>query len=215
MTDDEIREHLKKNERKAKEKLMQKQQEKINKLFNDSGIGERFKNKTLDNFEITDENKKGLEIARNFIENFPDTNGIIFIGEVGRGKTHLAAAITNQLIHELYKVIFGNITSIIGTIRKSYQKESQMSEFNIINQLATVDLLVIDDLGKEHTSENNKSIVYQVINQRYENYRPIIITTNLEPPTDFEERYGDYATSRLIEMCDIARLKGEDWRFRE
>ena len=70
---------------------------------------------------------------------------------------------------------------------------------------------MIDDLGKEKQTEWSNSILYQVINRRYENFLPVIITTN-ETMGDLERNIGQATLSRLIEMCDGVRMDGKDYR---
>jgi DNA replication protein DnaC len=134
---------------------------------------------------------------------------------VATGKTHLAAAIANELIDSLYTVIFGNVTDIITLIKSSYGK-TELDESEIINTITDIDLLIIDDLGKEYATENTRMLLYQIINRLYENEKPVIITTNLNSDA-LAAKYGDRGAaivSRITEMCDPVTLDGNDWRIR-
>lgn len=210
-----LRNSIKQNEEEAKKVLAEQKQRQIEKLLNDSGLGRRFQKRTFETFiadtPITDLAKG---IALRFTEKFPEMQGLLFIGPVGTGKTHLAAAIANDLIQKFYTVIFRNAVDIISTIVSTYQKDA--STYEVINAFTSADLLVIDDLGKERMTEFTSSVLYQIINKLYEDEKPIIITTNFNSEQlakRLGER-GDAIVSRITEMCRPIMLDGPDWRLR-
>jgi len=201
------------NENKANDILKQKQQERINHLLSKSGIGERFKQRTFENFRITENNKAAYTKCKDFVDNFTTkSRGIMIFGDVGRGKTHLAAAITNELTNSLHTVMFGNITNLLSVIKSTYNKDSDLSEKDILEIMARVDLLIIDDLGKENPTKNTVSLIYQIINRRYEENKTLIATTNYSM-TNLKKTIGEAAVSRLYEMCELIQLTGNDWRM--
>ena len=207
-----ISESIKKNEEEANRQLAKERQEKLQKILTESGLGKRFFKRKFDNFLVNNNNKEAFEQAKRYVEEFDGSTGLMFVGGAGTGKTHLAAAIVNELVERGYKVMFGNSTDIIARMRKSF-KEGE-SDIDIISKITDVDLLVIDDLGKEKESEYTNMIIYQIINRLYEDEKALIITTNY---TSFavKERLGDYGDailSRLLEMCKVVKLTGEDWR---
>ena len=126
--------------------------------------------------------KKGSELLNatqifKFTIKFQVGKGLLFTGPVGTGKTHLAAAIANQLIDQLYSVAFGNVTDIITLIKSTYSKDSQLTEAELIRAFTDdTDIFIIDDLGKEHSSPNTSTVLYQIINRLWS--KPIIVTTN-------------------------------------
>ena len=221
--DDEImrflKESIERNEREAKEALMKKKQEKVLQLLEKSGLGKRFAKRTFENFKAENEElKKALLKARGFVEKFPDVEqGLMFVGPVGVGKTHLAAAIANELINNLYSVVFGNVTDLITLIRSTYSKEADITEAEIIKTFTEdTDLLIIDDLGKENVSEYTATILYQIINRLYEYEKPLIITTNFNSSMlkrKFGEK-GDAIVSRIAEMCEFVKISSDDWRLK-
>jgi DNA replication protein DnaC len=214
-----LKESIEKNEKEAKEALMKKKQDKILQLLEKSGLGKRFTKRTFENFRAQNEElEKALLKAKEFTEKFPNIEkGLLFTGPVGIGKTHLAAAIANQLINSLYSVVFGNVTDLITLIRSTYSKETEITEAEIIKTFTEdTDLLIIDDLGKENVSEYTATILYQIINRLYEYEKPLVITTNFSSSAlrkKFGEK-GDAIVSRIAEMCEFLRINSDDWRLK-
>lgn len=216
-----LKESIERNEREAKETLMKKKQEKILQLLEKSGLGKRFAKRTFETFrknDLTPQLLNAYKKAYEFVRNFPQVEkGLLFTGPVGTGKTHLAAAIANELINKLYSVVFGNVTDIVTLIKSTYRADSELSEAEVIKMFTEdTDLLIIDDLGKENISEYTSTILYQIINRLYENEKPIIVTTNFGSATlrrKFGEK-GNAIVSRLAEMCEFIKVVGEDWRLK-
>lgn len=216
--DEFIREHIRRNEKEAQKLVMKQRQKRVSEILAKSGLGKKFQKRTFKNFKVTEKNKQQYRQAKEFAENFPRNKGLLITGSVGTGKTHLAAAIANHLINKLYTVIFGNITDIIALIKSTYSKDSEVSEFQIIHMLTKeVDLLVLDDLGKEYATENTKAILYQIINRLNEDEKPAIITTNYNSESlrkKLGER-GEAIVSRITEMTEPVIMVGDDWRLKQ
>ena len=185
------------------------------KLINASNLGRRFTSRTFENFDkayAESQYKVALRYAENFRNN--EGEGLIFTGEVGTGKTHLAAAIANYVIAEYaLPVRFGCFADILDGIRNSFSGD-QISGIEIEKELYEVPLLIIDDLGKERQTQFAEEMLFKVVNHRYEAELPLIITSNY----DLEELSDrlDYSTfSRLAEMCRGVKMTGSDYRLRE
>lgn len=190
--------------------------ERVQALVTKSNLGRRFRDRTFETFKTNDNTKDIFEKVYNYTKEFTklekEGRGLLFTGTVGTGKTHLAVAVANYLMYEkIIPVKYGNVTTLLGEIKSSYDKQSKESEAEIINALSKVSLLIIDDLGKEKSSEWSNSIIYSIINNRYENYKPTIVTTNLSIK-ELEDTVGDATVSRLIEMCDGVKMNGFDYR---
>ena len=210
--------HQEQLKRQQEEELRQRMR-KIERLFDQSRLGKRFRDRTFEAFEIREYNRKAFEIALDYAQNFgrykEKGEGLFITGGYGVGKTHLAAAITNYLIqNKMATVVFGNVTTLLGRLRSAYSDDSEYEETQILKELYDVDLLVIDDLGKEKPTEWVEEKLYTVINERYENYRPIVVTSNLELE-EIEQRLencGGAIVSRIIEMCRGIKIVGPDFR---
>lgn len=219
MTLDEfLRQSIQKNQQEAEKFMLEQKQKRIAELLAKSGLGKRFQKRTFENTTTTHRNRHAVAAAREFAEQFPNVQqGLLFMGSAGTGKTHLAAAIANQLISQLYTVMFGNITDIITVIKSSYSNQSELDELQILKAITEdIDLLIIDDLGKEYATENTKMLLYQIVNRLYENEKPVVVTTNFSSEV-LAEKYGERGravVSRLTEMCQPILMQDEDWRLR-
>jgi DNA replication protein DnaC len=184
-------------------------------------MGKRFQQRTFENFAINANNQRAYEKAKDYADNFLNLEegiGLMFVGDYGTGKTHLAAAIANDLLNNGIPVVFGTLSTLLGAIKKTWSDE-KYDEHDIEDIYQTVDLLVIDDLGKEQVSEWTLSKLYSMINDRYENCRSVIITTNFGEgelierlSTKDNKSTAESIVSRLIEMCSGVLLVGEDFR---
>lgn len=212
-----LRKSMEQNEQEVREFILKERQEKVSDLSNRSGIPIRFKKTTFESYNPKD-NYTALNKIKEFTESFPGDKGLLLTGPVGTGKTHLAVAIANKLIGELYSVYFGNVVDIMSFIKSTYNSKSQTTEDEAIGLMTEkVDLFIIDDLGKENSTEYTLSMLYQLINRVYENKKNIVITTNYNSyhlARKLGER-GSAMVSRITEMCDPVVFKGEDWRLKK
>lgn len=210
-----LRESIEKNELEARDYLLQERNKRIQILSNNSGLPSLFKKKTFQNYDRSN-NNKAFNQAVDFVKDFPNNPGLLLIGGVGVGKTHLAAAIANSLNKMLYNTYFGNVIDIMAFVKSTYNKSSSLTEIEAINIMTKeIDLLVIDDLGKESNTDHNLALLYTIINKLYENEKPIIITTNYGAQ-DLNNKLGERGhaiVSRISAMCKPVVLSGKDWRI--
>ena len=155
-------------------------------------------------------------IARKYVANFDamrkQGTGLLLCGQVGTGKSFLAAAIANELINQGTPCLMTNFSRIISRISEKFGGDQKY-----LDDLNRFDLLIIDDLGAERDTEFTWEKVMNVIDARYRAGLPLIITTNFEPK-DFADR-GDIRRqrvfSRLKEMCILLEVKGTDRRSKK
>lgn len=209
-------------EREEIEKVKREKRQKIEKLFELSKMGERFKKRNFSSFIANEQNKQAYDIAKAFVKNFDKAEkeglGIMFTGNYGAGKTHLACSIAIELINKGIPVIYGTAITLLGKIKESYENKD-INEWNLLDLYSTTDLLIIDDLGKEKPSEWVLEKLYYIINQRYENLKPVIITTNYDSDTlknrltiKDNSSTAEAIISRLNEMCTGIYMNCEDYR---
>lgn len=170
-----IEEELRQNKRAA-------MQDSIKKLIGDSGIKKRFLARTFENFIVNIENEKAYKITQTYADQFEQFSkkgiGLYVEGTNGTGKTHLVAAIALKLLNRGVPVIFRTSIDLLADVKKAYIHNSQISEYRIMEIYKNVELLIIDDLGKEQSTEWSMSVLYAILNDRYERMKPTIITTN-------------------------------------
>lgn len=232
-------------EKKRKEEAAWMQQ-KINRLIKNSGIRGRFLNRTFERFEIDQYNQKAYEVAKSYADNFPamlpkklkdgtgyieppelERNGLFITGSYGTGKTHIATAISNQLINGGIPVICMTMIDLLARIKQTFDRSDNTTEAEIMKIYEEVPLLVIDDIGSEQPSEWGSTKIFAIVNARYEAYMPTIVTTNYAgdelirriTPTGsngrpLDSRNAEKTLDRLKEMCVGIEMNWESWRSR-
>lgn len=196
------------------DKKLSYRKRKAEQLLENSGIGERFLESNFENYE-----RKcmpaAFDVALQYAEKFDHNRGmgLIFTGNHGTGKTHLAAAIASHIIKNFYVTVnFVVFTDILSDIRNAIATGSN-EVASIENQMCSSSLLIIDDLGKEKQSQFTNELLYRVVNTRYKEMLPLIITTNYTMQ-ELAKRL-DYAVfSRIVEMCRAVDMTGDDYRLR-
>lgn len=207
-----------------KEKLKEFNLKQIDKLFQNNNLGKRQLNSTFENYKITNKNKKAYENAKKYANkliNGETDKGLFITGTYGVGKTYLASCIANETIKNKNTVVFGTLIQLLDYIKDTY-KDSSVSDKEYLNLYSSVDLLIIDDLGKEKPTEWVLEKLFLIVNNRYNNYLPIVITTNynrnqLRERLCVNKNYSmvDSIISRLYEMCGGIEIKDEDHRMRK
>lgn len=208
----------------------EQERERINRIIGASGVGARFRNRTFDTFRVEELNSHAFNIAKGYADNFralqtnPDgqeKNGLLINGPKGTGKTHLAAAIANQLMAQGVPVVFATMIDLLAKIKASFERHgAEAAEHEIMRLYKTADLLIIDDIGKEQPTEWALAKIYQIINARYEDYKPLIITSNYTAaelvqrmtPASGDPTTADATVDRILEMAYTVPLAGESWR---
>ena len=136
--------------------------------------------------------------------------GLWLMGDVGTGKTTLAMLVSKAAIDAGRTTAIYSLPRLLGLIRSSIETAGGIVGF--LDRLAAVDLLHIDDLGAENTTDWVLEQLYSIVNTRYEDERAMVVTTNLSYEKLLEQ-LGERTVSRLVAICgDILPLYGEDRR---
>lgn len=172
-------------------------------ILRKSGISEEFRNKNFENFKNINDNQvinaynKAKEYATNFhIIKDSTQNSIMFMGQPGSGKTHLSLSIANVLMDNGVGVVYMGYRDVITMIKQNIMDEVYYNK--VMHRYKKARVLLIDDLFKGSISKSDINIMFELINHRYFNKLPVIISTELsiENLVNIDEALG----SRLIEM---------------
>lgn len=202
---------IKRNAHEAAEKRKRDRMQYLDSMRRTGFPDEEMREWTFAKSDHTDQQNE--TIARKYVANFDamrkQGTGLLLCGQVGTGKSFLAAAIANELINQGTPCLMTNFSRIISRVSEKFGGDQKY-----LDDLNRFDLLIIDDLGAERDTEFTWEKVMNVIDARYRAGLPLIITTNLGPK-DFTER-GDIRRqrvfSRLKEMCVLLEVKGTDRR---
>lgn len=196
---------------KRKEEAKAKQ-DRLKRVLALSNLGERFKDASFDSW-VHDPSTEGcFEAMKQYAEEFSkktDT-GFCIYGRAGNGKSHLAAALVNRVIERGYTAVFIEVPDLFSQIKATYGGEG--SEDKILRSLSSCNLLVLDDAGAERPSEWVQEKFFQIINARYKNRLPVVITTNTKDMAGLEDIIGFRAYDRVLEMCEPLKNNGESYR---
>lgn len=192
--------------------------ERINRLISQSDIDKKYRWRFLSEFHVaTPSENKAKSAAYKIITDFERTEkGLFFWGNPGTGKTMLSAIILTELIAryalpgkfvKISRNFFGKLKSTFHESSKLYGMSSVIEQ-----ELADVDVLVIDDFGIQRDSEWEQETLYNLVDARYEKQRFTIFTSNNNPAESMKDLSNGRILSRIREMCRIIELSGRDRR---
>ncbi|MBW7858441.1 MAG: ATP-binding protein [Leptonema sp. (in: Bacteria)] len=198
--------------------------QQILELERNSGIPDRYRGRLIESVDISGDSSMNvliaLDHAAHAIQSFGSNQvkGLYLYGPTGAGKTLLSCVILNELIR-LYRADahYAKISrDIIGKLRDTFnpQSEAYGEGRRIEQELGKYPALVIDDFGVQRESPWVNSVLYDLIDTRYENNLLTILTSN-EPMDSWKEIAGGRVLSRLREMCLEIHMEAPDFRLRE
>ena len=178
-------------------------------------IPRKYRGASFERPPVSDMPAPQVQVVRRFTRelgpNLDAGRGLWFYGSVGTGKTTLAMLVSRTALELGRSVAIYSLPRLLAEIRKTFETGAEGSYVDFLDRLAAVDLLHVDDVGAEKTSEWVLEQLYAIVNARYEEERSIVITTNLERD-DLVEQVRERTVSRLEEMCTLVPLFGEDAR---
>ena len=202
-------------------------------------IPKRYEHCELSNFEFDGPHANLLKArmaACKFVEEYHpahDNTGLLFIGSIGVGKTHLAVGIIKELVTSKgIPCLFYDYRELLKQIQNSYNASVNATELEVLRPVFEAEVLVLDELGAVKPTEWVWDTVSLILNTRYNDNRTTIITTNYPDDQPREsngnsefaraqrsargetlgDRIGERMRSRLHEMCRIVKMEGSDFR---
>jgi DNA replication protein DnaC len=182
-----------------------------------TGIPKRFRGVSFERKPICDLDPALLREMRKFVrevgENLDKGRGLWFYGDVGTGKTSLAMLISKAALEAGRSVAIYSVPRLLADIKETYEDDSGRSYADLFGRLCEVDLLHLDDLGAEKRTEWVLEQLYSIVNERWQNERSILVTSN--PGVDeLREQIGQRTVSRLEEVTGTPiPMMGRDLRI--
>jgi len=137
-----------------------------------------------------------------------DNKSLLMLGSAGLGKTHLACAIANVVMASGYTVMYSSSQSLFSKI-----EQARFTDEDVISDILSCDLFILDDLGAESMTNYSLSVLYNIVNTRMISKKPCIYTSNITSQAALQKRYGEKISSRLLGSCDTFFFVGDDIRI--
>lgn len=156
------------------------------------------------------------ETARQWLTKGFEADGLAIVGLIGRGKTHLAwqtakawaaACLDQPGARYLPTVVAHRATELFDTLRP----DAPDNPYKVLERAKNAGLLILDDIAAAKPSEWTQERLYELIDERYVQQRPLLLTADV-PPAKLANWVGPRVASRLTEMCAVQVLNGPDYR---
>jgi DNA replication protein DnaC len=163
--------------------------------------------------------ERAFKYASKLAMDYPAVDrGLLFMGTVGVGKTHLAVSILKGLTERGFNCIFYEFGALLKEIQDSYNASTKTSELKVLAPILETEVLVLDEIGASKPTEWMRDTMAHIINQRYNDKKLTVFTTNYldkrraDRDETLEDRIGVRLRSRLFEMCRTVEMTGDDFR---
>ena len=178
-----------------------------------SGIPERFLDCDVWRWQRgMDKQREAWEVVKSYCMRIEDViqhgRCLVLFGESGTGKTHLACGIVRHVVEKGGTGHYTTIQDAIGKIRSTYGKKSDASEDEVLAELCRVDVLVLDELGRQSDSAHERETMFRILNRRYADLRPTVLISNLDR-VKLHAFLGQALVDRLLEAG--GRFLNFDW----
>ena len=200
------------------------------RLLHSARIPRRYDHCTLESFEIHHPSHATTRrLALDWVERWPLVeHGLLFLGQPGTGKTHLAVGMARELAGTKgARVLFREQRELLKEIQATFDAGATRTESDVLRPVLECEILILDDLGVGRTTAWARDVMHDIIVQRYNDKMPLILTSNHPTGEGSEEgehersvkevltlrdRMGDALMSRLYEMCRVVIVEGGDYR---
>ncbi len=189
-------------------------------LIEKARIPKRYENCHFQNYRVLNPAQdRAYRYSSKLAMEFPAIErGLLLMGTVGVGKTHLAVSILKGLTERGFSCLFYEFGALLKSIQDSYNNISQTSELKVLQPIFDAEVLVLDEIGASKPTDWVRDTMANIINTRYNDKKLTIFTTNYlderhsERDETLEDRIGVRLRSRLFEMCKTVAMSGEDYR---
>lgn len=177
-----------------------------------AGVPQRFRDALFCNYECEgQQQRRALEVAQKFCSSERAGRSLILTGLPGTGKTHLACAIVHDFLSRRHQALFTTAIGLVRSVRDTYRRDSEISERDALRRLTKTTLLVIDEVGVQHGTEHEKTILFDVINERYQDMRPTVLSSNLSE-AELGKFLGDRIMDRFAESGAVVAMQWNSYR---
>lgn len=171
-------------------------------LLNDAGIARRFDSSEFENYQpVNPDAAKNLSACQRYAENWPNIlaagTGLVMTGSCGTGKNHLAVSMAKTIIrNHLARVEITDVMRLTRAVKSTWRSDSSHTGEEVIGHYASLDLLIIDEVGVQFGSQSEAVILQEIINARYESVLPTILISNLTF-AQLSDAIGERAVDRI------------------
>lgn len=193
----------------------ERERARVEEMIGQAAIPVRFIGRSFDNYRAdTPGQQAALTAARDYAENFArharSGESLMMLGKAGTGKSHLASSVL-QAIMPTYCGLYTTAADVIEMIRETWRRDSEKSQGRVMHALSTVPLLVIDEVGVQYGTESEQNTLFQIIDRRYRDRRPLILMANLQP-SELQTLLGDRVYDRLREVSKVLTFDWDSYR---
>lgn len=202
-------------DREKSQKHKEEAFEKVADLRMASIVDDKFRDASFDTCTVLNENARQVNLCRKYAADFErmysKNQGLLLYGNVGTGKSHVAACICNELMKGLTPVY---ATSFVKVLEDNPRN---VDTATIVSKMKLAHLVLFDDLGAERKSDYGLEVVYNLIDSRYRQRKPMIVTTNLslKEMQTVEDRRLRRIYDRVMECCYPVLFDGQSFRLKE
>lgn len=180
----------------------EEEQRRLESRLSRAGIPFRYRSKDFASYVAdTDAKEKALAVAMEFAQNFEQHmrqgTVVVFSGLPGTGKSHLAIAIA-QAVMTSHTALYTSAIDAVRMIRDTWRKNSEQTEIEVLDRLASLGLLILDEVGVQYGTDAEQVTLFDIIDKRYRDMMPMILLTNLNK-SGMKEFLGDRSFDRLRE----------------
>ncbi len=175
-----------------------------------TGVPKRFRGVSFERKPVADLEPNLLREVRYFVEgierNLDAGKGLWLAGDIGTGKTSLAMLVSLAAERTGHSVAIYPVTRLLAEIKNTYDSPAEGSYMKLFRRLCAVELLQLDDVGAEKPTDWVREQLFAIVNERWQDQRSIVMTTNIPDLKPLREQIGARTVSRLLEICGEPKL---------